>query len=147
MTTKRYDPSERVDLSNEAVHWELGSSLSYGEYLQLDKILDAQKPLTYEHDEMMFIIVHQSSELWMRLMLHELRGVLECVRRDDLDPSFKMLARVARVQTQLDVGCVVHDDAVRVFRVPQCPGALIRFSIGAIPDARVPPRQQTRADG
>ncbi|HWM66671.1 MAG TPA: tryptophan 2,3-dioxygenase family protein [Steroidobacteraceae bacterium] len=92
---------DRVDLSNEAIHWELGSSLSYGEYLQLNKILDAQKPLTYEHDEMMFIIVHQSSELWMRLMLHELRGVLECVRRDDLDPSFKMLARVAHVQTQL----------------------------------------------
>jgi len=91
----------KVDLTNEAIHWELGSSLSYGEYLQLDKILDAQKPLTYEHDEMMFIIVHQSSELWMRLMLHELRGVLECVRRDDLDPSFKMLARVTHVQTQL----------------------------------------------
>jgi tryptophan 2,3-dioxygenase len=101
MTTKRYDSSERVDLSDEKVHWELGSSLSYGEYLQLDKVLDAQKPLTYEHDEMMFIIVHQTSELWMRLMLHELRGVLECVRRDDLDPSFKMLTRVSHVQTQL----------------------------------------------
>jgi tryptophan 2,3-dioxygenase len=101
MTTKRYDRSERVDLSDEKVHWELGSSLSYGEYLQLDKILDAQKPLTYEHDEMMFIMVHQASELWMRLMLHELRRVLECVRRDDLDPSFKMLTRVSHVQTQL----------------------------------------------
>ncbi len=101
MTTKRYEGSERVDLSDEPVHWELGSSLSYGEYLQLGKVLDAQKPLTYEHDEMMFIIVHQSSELWMRLMLHELRAVLECVRRDDLDPSFKMLTRVTHVQTQL----------------------------------------------
>jgi tryptophan 2,3-dioxygenase len=101
MSTKRSDRSGRVDLSDEAVHWELGSSLSYGEYLQLDKILDAQKPLTYEHDEMMFIIVHQSSELWMRLMLHELGGVLECVRRDDLDPSFKMLTRISQVQTQL----------------------------------------------
>ena len=101
MTTKRYEPSERVDLSDEQVHWELGSSLSYSEYLQLDKLLDAQKPLTYEHDEMMFILVHQTSELWMRLMLHELRGVLECVRRDNLDPSFKMLARVSRVQAQL----------------------------------------------
>jgi len=101
MSTKRYEGSGRVDLSDEAVHWELGSSLSYGEYLQLDKVLGAQKPLTYEHDELMFIIVHQSSELWMRLMLHELRGVLECVRRDDLDPSFKMLARVSHVQTQL----------------------------------------------
>jgi tryptophan 2,3-dioxygenase len=101
MTKKQYDSSERVDLSDEPVHWELGSSLSYGEYLQLDKVLDAQKPLTFEHDEMMFIIVHQSSELWMRLMLHELHGVVECVRRDDLDPSFKMLTRISHVQTQL----------------------------------------------
>jgi tryptophan 2,3-dioxygenase len=101
MTERPYDKSERVDLSDESVHWELGSSLSYGGYLQLDKLLDAQKPLTYEHDEMMFILVHQSSELWMRLMLHELNAVRECVRRDDLDPSFKMLARVSHVQTQL----------------------------------------------
>jgi tryptophan 2,3-dioxygenase len=93
--------SGHVDLSDEPIHWELGSSLSYGEYLQLDKVLDAQKPLSYEHDEMMFIIVHQSSELWMRLMLHELNAALECIRRDDLDPSFKMFGRVSRVQTQL----------------------------------------------
>jgi len=101
MSKRRYGKSERIDLSDEAIHWELGSSLSYGDYLQLDKVLQAQRPLTYEHDEMMFIIVHQSSELWMRLMLHELRGALECIRRDDLDPSFKMLARTSRVQTQL----------------------------------------------
>jgi tryptophan 2,3-dioxygenase len=95
------DKSERVDVSDEPIHWELGSSLSYGEYLQLEKVLDAQKPLSYEHDETMFIIVHQTSELWMRLMLHELNAALECIRRDDLDPSFKMFQRVARVQTQL----------------------------------------------
>ena len=96
-----YDKSERVDLSDENIHWELGSSLSYGEYLGLDKLLDAQKPLTFQHDEMMFIIVHQTSELWMKLFRHELAGVLECVQKDTLDPSFKMLARIARVQTQL----------------------------------------------
>jgi tryptophan 2,3-dioxygenase len=101
MSTRRYDKTERVDLTDEPIHWELGSSLSYGEYLQLDKLLDAQKPLTFQHDEMMFIIVHQTSELWMRLILHELTGVLDCVRKDNLDPSFKMLARIARVQTQL----------------------------------------------
>lgn len=101
MTTRPYENSTRVDLSNERIHWDLGSSLSYGEYLQLDKILDAQSPLTSEHDEMMFIIVHQASELWLRLFLHELDGVFQCVRRDDLDPSFKMLARIARVQSQL----------------------------------------------
>jgi tryptophan 2,3-dioxygenase len=101
MSTRRFDPTEKVDLSNEPVHWDLGSSLSYGEYLQLGKILDAQRPLSLEHDEMMFIIIHQASELWMRLMLHELQGVLECVRRDDLDASFKMFERIARVQAQL----------------------------------------------
>jgi tryptophan 2,3-dioxygenase len=93
--------ASRVDLSDEAVHWDLGSSLSYGEYLRLDRLLDAQKPLSTEHDEMLFIIVHQVSELWMRLMLHELHSVIECVRRDNLDPSFKMLDRIGRVQAQL----------------------------------------------
>ena len=101
MTTSDSDKNERVDLSDERIHWELGSSLSYGQYLHLEKILDAQKPLSFEHDEMMFIIVHQTSELWMRLMLHELYAALECIRRDDLDPSFKMFGRVSRVQTQL----------------------------------------------
>jgi tryptophan 2,3-dioxygenase len=99
--SRRYDKSERVDLTDESIHWDLGSSQSYSEYLQLDKLLDAQKPLTYEHDEMMFILVHQTSELWLRLFLHELDGVMNCVRKDELDPSFKMLARISRVQTQL----------------------------------------------
>ena len=96
-----YEKSERVDLTDEAVHWDLGASLSYGEYLKLATLLDAQQPLTREHDEMMFIIIHQVSELWMRLFLHELQGVLDCVRRDNVGPTFKMLARISRVQTQL----------------------------------------------
>jgi tryptophan 2,3-dioxygenase len=101
MSIRRYDKSEQVDLTDEKIHWELGSSLSYSEYLHLDKLLDAQKPLTFWHDEMMFIIVHQTSELWMRLFLHELAGVLDCVQKDNLGPSFKMLARLSHVQTQL----------------------------------------------
>ncbi len=95
------DKPGRVDVSDERIHWDLGSSISYGEYLHLEKILDAQKLLSFEHDEMMFIIVHQTSELWMRLMLHELNGALECIRRDVLDPSFKMFGRISRVQSQL----------------------------------------------
>ena len=91
----------KVDLKNEGVHWDLGTSQSYGEYLQLDKLLDAQKPNSIEQDEMLFIIVHQVSELWMRLFLHELDHVFECVRRDNLDPSFKMLARISRLQEEL----------------------------------------------
>ncbi len=93
--------SGRVDLTGETIHWDLGDSLSYGRYLRLDKLLDAQEPRSREPDEMMFIIVHQTAELWMRLMLDELAGVLECVRRDELGPSFKSLMRISRVQTQL----------------------------------------------
>jgi tryptophan 2,3-dioxygenase len=101
MSTPEHDKTRRVDLSDEAVHWDLGSSLSYGEYLQLDKLLAAQRPLSNEHNEMLFIIVHQVSELWMRLILHELTAALACVQRDDLDPALKMLARISRSQTQL----------------------------------------------
>ncbi len=101
MRARRPAKSERVDLKGEAIHWDLGGSLSYGQYLQLDKVLGAQKPLTGERDEMLFIIVHQASELWMRLMLDELGGVLECVRRDELAPSFKRLTRISSVQSQL----------------------------------------------
>jgi tryptophan 2,3-dioxygenase len=96
------DPAAgRVDLSDEPVHWDLGASQSYSDYLQLGKLLAAQQPNTRQHDEMLFILVHQVSELWMRLILHELQAVTACVQRDDLDPSFKMLSRVGRVQQQL----------------------------------------------
>jgi len=90
-----------VDLSDEAVHWDLSESLSYSQYLNLDKLLDAQRPLSYQHDEMLFIIIHQVSELWMKLCLHELDATVACIRRDDLGPTFKMLARVSTIQQQL----------------------------------------------
>ncbi|MGC4027956.1 MAG: tryptophan 2,3-dioxygenase family protein [Steroidobacteraceae bacterium] len=93
--------SSRVDLTGEAVHWDLGSSQSYGEYLQLSQLLAAQKPNSFQHDEMLFIIVHQVSELWIRLFLHELKLVIECVVKDDLDPSFKVLRRISNIQDQL----------------------------------------------
>ncbi len=96
------DPRAKpVDLSDEQVHWDLGESQSYGQYLQLDRILSAQQPISYEHDEMLFIVIHQASELWMKLCLHELSGALDHIRRDDLGPSFKMLSRVSRIQAQL----------------------------------------------
>jgi tryptophan 2,3-dioxygenase len=90
-----------VDLSDEEVHWDLTQSLSYSQYLHLDKLLDAQHPLSYHHDEMLFIVIHQVSELWMKLCLHELNSTIDCVRRDDLGPTFKMLARVSTIQQQL----------------------------------------------
>jgi tryptophan 2,3-dioxygenase len=90
-----------VDVSEEGVFWDLSRSLSYSQYLKLDQLLGAQQPLSYHHDEMLFITLHQVSELWMKLALHEISSAIDCVRRDDLDPSFKMLERVARIQGQL----------------------------------------------
>ena len=101
MTDSKSAAKPFVDLSDEAVHWDLSNSLSYSQYLNLDKLLDAQRPLSYQHDEMLFIVIHQVSELWMKLCLHELTAVVDCVRRDDLGPTFKMLARVSTIQQQL----------------------------------------------
>lgn len=90
-----------VDLDGEDIHWTPEAGLSYGRYLALDEILGAQKPLTDEHDEMMFIIIHQASELWLKLCLHELEAAIEHLRRDEARPAMKMLARIARIQEQL----------------------------------------------
>jgi tryptophan 2,3-dioxygenase len=75
--------------------------VTYSSYLDLDRILSAQHPVSGAHDEMLFIIVHQASELWLKLCLHELALARDCIARDDLRPAFKMLARVARAQGQL----------------------------------------------
>ncbi|HWJ93235.1 MAG TPA: tryptophan 2,3-dioxygenase [Telluria sp.] len=77
------------------------SSMSYGDYLGLDQILSAQHPLSPNHNEMLFIIQHQTSELWMKLMLHEMQAVRAHIRSGELEPAFKMLARVARIMDQL----------------------------------------------
>jgi tryptophan 2,3-dioxygenase len=75
--------------------------MSYGDYLQLDAILGAQKPLSPAHDEMLFIVQHQTSELWMKLMLHELHAAINHVAQDELGSAFKKLARVSRIMEQL----------------------------------------------
>ncbi len=75
--------------------------MSYSDYLALDQILSAQHPRSPDHNEMLFIIQHQTSELWMKLMLHELRAAIQCVATDDLSSAFKMLARVSRIMEQL----------------------------------------------
>ncbi len=76
--------------------------MSYGDYLALDRILDAQHPLSAAQDEMLFIIQHQTSELWMKLMLHELAAARAAIVADRLQPAFKMLTRVARIMEQLN---------------------------------------------
>jgi len=79
----------------------LAADTSYGGYLALDVLLSAHRPRSKHHDEMLFIVQHQTAELWMKLMIHELAGAIEHVRADNLPPCFKILARVKQIQRQL----------------------------------------------
>jgi tryptophan 2,3-dioxygenase len=85
----------------EGAHLDFAKDMSYADYLHLDEVLAAQHPLSPDHNEMLFIVQHQTSELWMKLMLHELGAAMRCVSTDDLGGAFKMLARVSRIMEQL----------------------------------------------
>jgi tryptophan 2,3-dioxygenase len=76
-------------------------AMDYGDYLHLDDVLQSQHPLSLDHNELLFIIQHQTSELWMKLMLHELRAAIRNIANDQLQPAFKMLSRVSRIMEQL----------------------------------------------
>jgi tryptophan 2,3-dioxygenase len=91
----------RVDVTNEPIHWDLPKEQSYGEYLGLGALLNAQHPRSAEPDEMLFIIVHQTSELWMKLTLTELTLVIEHLRRDEVLPALRRLTRIGHVQSQM----------------------------------------------
>ncbi len=75
--------------------------MTYADYLDLPRLLAAQHPLSDQHDELLFIVIHQASELWMKLCLHELHGAKTRIEADDLGPALKMLSRVGRIQTQM----------------------------------------------
>lgn len=95
--------TKKDNAQNEAIEFDLRGQLTYARYLRLDQLLDAQKPLSSppHHDELLFIIQHQTSELWMKLVLHELRAAIEHIKADNLNPCFKILARVKLIQLQL----------------------------------------------
>jgi len=80
---------------------DFSAEMSYGDYLHLDQVLGAQHPRSPEHNEMLFIVQHQTSELWMKLLLHELHAAIGHLSADELHPAFKMLARVSRIMEQL----------------------------------------------
>ncbi|PPE68276.1 tryptophan 2,3-dioxygenase [Caldimonas thermodepolymerans] len=94
-------PTPEDIVRTEKAQLDFSRDMSYGDYLHLDQVLSAQHPLSPDHNEMLFIIQHQTSELWMKLMLHELRAAIGCVANDELAPAFKMLARVSRIMEQL----------------------------------------------
>ena len=99
MGTQPSTPEQIV--AAEKAQLDFSRAMSYGDYLHLDQILGAQHPRSPDHNEMLFIIQHQTSELWMKLMLHELQGAMACVAADDLGSAFKMLARVSKIMEQL----------------------------------------------
>ena len=86
----------------EGAQLDFSNDMSYGDYLGLDRLLAAQKPQSEAHDELLFIIQHQTSELWMRLALHELNHARQRIIAGDLPPAFKMITRVARIFDQLN---------------------------------------------
>jgi tryptophan 2,3-dioxygenase len=85
----------------KTIQTDFNKSMSYGDYLHLDKILSSQHRVSDHHDEMLFIVIHQASELWMKLIIHELTAAIEYIQNNDLEPSFKILSRVSRIQQQL----------------------------------------------
>ena len=104
MTTRKAIKSRRpksIDLSGEHVHWDFRDAMSYADYLGLKQLLACQRPLSGQHDEMLFIVIHQASELWIKLCLHEITAAIRQIRQGELGPAFKMLSRVARIQMQL----------------------------------------------
>jgi len=94
-------PKPEDIVREEDAQLDSSRSMSYGDYLQLDTILNAQHPLSPDHNEMLFIVQHQTSELWLKLMLHELRAAIGAIAADELGTAFKMLARVSRIMEQL----------------------------------------------
>ncbi|MFJ5761406.1 tryptophan 2,3-dioxygenase [Neobacillus sp. NPDC093182] len=95
-------PEKNISTGLEkTIQTDFQKEMSYGDYLHLDKILDSQHRLSDHHDEMLFIIIHQASELWMKLIIHELSEAITYIRQNDLEPSFKILSRVSRIQQQL----------------------------------------------
>lgn len=94
--------SDSYNPKDDGAHMAFNGRMSYGDYLNLSKVLNAQSPLSEAHDEYLFIIQHQTSELWMKLALHEMKAAKKAIQEDDLPTCFKMLSRVARIFEQLN---------------------------------------------
>jgi len=94
-------PSPADIVAGEDAKLDFSKEMSYGDYLRLDELLGAQHPRSGAHDEMLFIVQHQVTELWMKLMLHELRAAIGAIAGDELQRAFKMLARVSKIMEQM----------------------------------------------
>src|SRR5262245_13211166 len=95
------EPEKSMSKPDQA-ETDFAARMSYGDYLALDAVLSAQHPLSDAHDELLFIIQHQTSALWMKLAIHELDAAREAIATGRLDEAFKLLARVSRIFEQLN---------------------------------------------
>ncbi len=98
MTSSKHSNSRTIE---DNIHTDFNNEMSYGDYLKLDQILSAQQPISTEHDEMLFIIIHQTSELWLKLAGHELDSAIVCIQTNNFGPAFKVIARVKQIFNQL----------------------------------------------
>jgi len=98
MTSETGDHQSRIE---PGMQTDFKERMDYGSYLGLELLLSAQKPLSDAPDELLFITIHQVQELWLKLATHELDGAIAAIREDELQPAFKSLARVSRIQAQL----------------------------------------------
>ncbi|HSJ37794.1 MAG TPA: tryptophan 2,3-dioxygenase [Planococcus sp. (in: firmicutes)] len=98
----KYNNGQNIAAASEKnIKTDFKESMTYGEYLHLDQLLTAQDGVSGHHDETLFIVIHQVSELWMKLILHELRAAIRSIEADDLQPAFKQMARVSKIQSQI----------------------------------------------
>ncbi|TDL35279.1 tryptophan 2,3-dioxygenase [Jeotgalibacillus sp. S-D1] len=101
MTNSKNDYQNSTTNNEKGIHTDFTQNMTYGEYLSLDQLLGAQNCLSDHHDETLFIIIHQVSELWMKLILHETRSAIKAIQDNQLATSFKRLARVSKIQSQI----------------------------------------------
>jgi tryptophan 2,3-dioxygenase len=94
-------PIDRPGVAESGAHTDFSRAMSYGDYLHLDELLGAQHCLSDRHDELLFVVIHQASELWMKLVIHELAAARDMIGRGDLQPAFKCTARVSKIQDLL----------------------------------------------
>jgi tryptophan 2,3-dioxygenase len=101
MTNKDQQKKFSTTETEKNIHTDFTNNMTYGEYLKLDQILSSQNRLSDHHDEMLFIVIHQVSELWMKLILHEMTAAIGSIEQGDMQASFKQLARVSKIQSQI----------------------------------------------
>ncbi|WP_341320638.1 tryptophan 2,3-dioxygenase [Solibacillus sp. FSL H8-0523] len=101
MDKKSISDLEQKVRAEKGIHTDFKNDMTYGEYLGLEAILSSQNRLSDHHDEMLFLIIHQVSELWMKLIIHELQAAIQAIQQENMQPAFKMLARVSKIQQQI----------------------------------------------